>query len=105
QAILEPDAREHVRGRLERGGARPAPYQQRHGDVLERAELRQQMVELVDEPEHAVAEHAALALRQASDVLAVDLDQARRRSIEAAEQVQQRALARARSADDRHLLA
>ena len=52
-----------------RGAARlahpGAPHQQRHGHVLQRGELRQQMMELVDEADGAVAQRAALVLAQA----------------------------------------
>src|SRR5207237_9386160 len=39
-----------------------APDEERHRHVLERAELRQQVVELVDEAERRVARRAALRL-------------------------------------------
>mgnify|MGYP003694099335 CR=1 FL=1 len=63
-------------------------------------------MELVDEAERAVAHAAALGLGQRRRSAAPSTrDLARGRRVEAAQQMQQRALARARSADDRDPLA
>ena len=62
------------------------------------------MVELVDEPKRTVARGAALGFVLAAYVLAQDADLAPGRLIQAAEQVQQRALARTRGPDDRNAL-
>ena len=90
-------------------GARPAtgvPFEQhRQHHVLERGEFGQQVVELVDEAERAVAQRAARGVRQRAHLLAGDVDLARGRRVEAAEQVQQRALAGAGRAEDRDGLA
>ena len=98
-ALGEPDALEQRprpgAGRLRRF----APDVQRHGDVLERAELGQEMMELVDETERAVAHASALRLAQLRHRRAVDEHLAGAWRIEAAEQMQQRALARPRRAD------
>ena len=48
-------------------GRRHAPDPQRHGDVVERAELGQQVVELVDEAQVPVAQRALLRRRPARD--------------------------------------
>ena len=79
---------------------------ERHRHVLERGELRQQVVELVDEAEGVVAQppcaarHRATTGRWPSSVTAPGAG-----TVEAAQQVQQRALARARGADDGHRFA
>ena len=86
-------------------GHRQAADAQRHRDVVERAELRQQVVELVDEAEVAVAPLALLGRAHRREVAPAQHHAALGRRLEAAEQVQQRALARARRADDRERLA
>ncbi len=63
------------------------------------------MMELVDETERTVAQLAALAIGKVRHRLAFDLDLARARRVEPAEDVQQRALAGAGRADDRERLA
>ena len=87
-----------ARARLGGGEAADA---QRHGDVVERRELGQQMVELVDEAEMAVAPFALLGRVEGGEVAAAEIDATFGRRLEAAEQMQQRALARPRRADDR----
>src|SRR4029077_12010626 len=72
---------------------------------LERRELRQQMVELVDEAERAVAQRAALAFAECMNIAAGDQHLPAARRGDSAEDLQQRRLARARGADDRHALA
>ena len=107
--MLEPLAEAHaleqaarLGGRLRRRGA---AHEQRHRDVLERRELRQQMVELVDEAERAIAQPAAVRVAQRAHRLADDAHLAGRRLIETADELQQRRLARARRADDRDAIA
>ena len=51
-----PTGRQHVGGLAVRHLDRLAPDAQRHGDVVQRAELRQQVVELVDEAQVLVAQ-------------------------------------------------
>ena len=63
------------------------------------------MVELVDEAQVLVAQAPLLGRVDLRDVLAVQLDAAGGRRVEPAHQVQQRALARARGADDGQRLA
>src|SRR5207248_11785267 len=66
----------------------------------ERRELRQQVVELVNEPERAVARNAALGFGLLADVVTENANLAARRAIEAPEEMQKRALPRPRRADD-----
>src|SRR5437868_4157128 len=70
-----------------------APHEQRHRNVLERGKLRQQVMELIDEPERAVAQHAALLLAQPVNVPSIDQHATARRTIETAENLQQGRLA------------
>jgi hypothetical protein len=92
-------------GPLVRGRARHAPDQQGHRDVLERRELHQEMVELVHEAERLVAQPPALGVGERGHRAAENLHLAAGGRIQSAEQVEQRALARARRADDRDHLA
>ncbi len=62
-------------------------------------------MELVDEAERAIAQLAARCIRQLADLLPRDRYRARRRQIEAAQQLEQRRLTRAGSADDCDALA
>jgi hypothetical protein len=61
-------------------------------------------MKLIDEAERAIAHDAALAIGQLRQRAALDLDLARRKRVETAEQVQQRAFPRSRRADDRQRL-
>ena len=92
-------------GTRERLATRAAADQQRHRDVLQCAELGQQMVELVQEAERPVAQTGERALPHRVHPLSAQADLAGRRGIEPAEQVQQRALARTGTADDSDTLA
>ena len=78
-----------------------------HGQahVLDNVEHRHEVVELVDQPDLAAAEDGELLVGALEDVLAVQVDGARRGPVHAADHVQQRRLARARAADDGHELA
>jgi hypothetical protein len=73
--------------------------------VVQRAELGQQVVELVDEAQVLVAQAPLLRRIELRHVLAHQLHLARAGRIEPAQQVQQRALAGARGADDGQRLA
>ena len=89
---------------MPRLGERDAGNPHRHLDVLHGLELGQQVMELEDEPDVPVAklhERGVVHLRQR---LSRHHDRARAGTIEAAQQVQQRALADARRADDGHHL-
>ena len=104
-ALGQPYLRQHLACRLARLRARLAANAQRHGHVVQRAELRQQMVELVDEAEVTVAPAPLFGRIQRGEVAAHQFDLARGGRIQPAQQVQQRALARARGADDGQRLA
>ena len=84
---------------------RHAPDAQRHRDVGERAELGQEVVELIDEPQVPIAPRALLGGVHRREVAPHQGHAAAGRRLEAAEQVQQRALARPRRADDGQRLA
>ena len=101
-----PDAAPASPARLARRVHRFAPDAQRHRHVVERAELRQQVVELVDEAEVLVAPAPLLRPRPCvAKSRPISSTRPAVGCVEAAQQVQQRALARARGADDRQRLA
>ena len=105
EALGEADALEQARGALAALGGRLARDAQRHLGVLDRAELRQQVVELEHEPHVLVAERDHRLVREAAELDLVDADRARVGRVEPAQDVQQRALADARRSDDGHHLA
>jgi hypothetical protein len=100
QPFAEADALENGARALHRGVLRFTPHQQRHGDVFQRRELRQQVMELVDEAECAVAQLAARLLRQRVNVAAGDAHRPRGRAVQPAENLQQRGLARTGGTND-----
>jgi len=65
-----------------------ASNQQGHRHILERAELRQEMVELVDESDRAVTQRAALDFIERVQISAFDTNAAERRSIETPQNLQ-----------------
>ena len=77
----------------------------RRQDVFQRRELRQQVIELKDHAEVALRSRSRAGGGQVVDAMALEVDFAGVGLIERAEQVQQRALAAAAGADDRHELA
>src|SRR5579863_1303821 len=93
EALAEPDALEEPTGRLARLRHLDAAHEKGHGDVLQGGELRQEVMELVDESERAVAQLAPLLLAQAVNVASIDQHLAAGRLIEPAENLQQRGLA------------
>ena len=101
-ALGKPDLREHGPGLLARRIGRDAPDAQRHRDVVEGTEFGQQVVELVDEAEMPIAPPPLLRRAHRGEVAPHQIDAAGARRFEPAEQVQQRALARTRRADDGH---
>jgi hypothetical protein len=104
-AVLEADLFE------ERGGARlhllarQALDEPRHEDVLERVELGEQVVELEDEADGAVAESRQARTAHGGELFAVHRDGAGAHDVERADAVEQRRLAGARLADDADHLA
>ena len=95
------------RSRARSGAAarRGAGDELRHHHVLEGGEFRQQMVELVDEADADAADAGARLVVELRAVLPGDQHLARGRRLEQARDVQERRLARARLADQRHDLA
>ena len=100
QPLAEADAAQQLVGARACVRERHARDAHRHLRVLDRVELRQQMMELEDEADAVVPERDDLGVAQPRQVSAVDRDRPLIDAIEAAEQVQQRALADARRADD-----
>ena len=74
QAVPEPHLGEHCRGACFGLGLRQPPDEERHGDVLERGELGQQMMKLVDEAEVAIAQDTALGVIDGLEIVAHQLD-------------------------------
>ena len=66
EPLAEADLAQHRRRPLARLVATEAADAQRHGDVVERGEFGQQVMELVDEAEMAVAPLALLGRRRGS---------------------------------------
>ena len=85
-------------------GIRPDEAE-RHLDVLGRGQDRDQAERLEHERDRVAAHARGRVLGQARDLRPVDHDGARRRLVEAAEEVEQRGLAGARPAADREQLA
>ena len=77
----------------------------RHAGVLERGEFGEQVVELEHEADVTVAEGDERVARHRAEVRVADANRSAVDRVEPAEDVQQRALADARGADDRHHLA
>ena len=86
--------------RSRRSRAPTAGVDHRQLDVLQHAELRQQIEELKHEPDLPIPDARQLAHRGGGDLGAVELDAAFARRIEAAEDVHERGFAAARRADD-----
>ena len=98
-AIAEPDGVDERVEPLAIGAS--AADAQRQGDVLLRGQDGQQVVGLEDEADLAAAQQREVAVVEAVEARAGDLDPALGRPVEAGEDVQQRRLARARRAHDR----
>ena len=104
-AAAQADAVEHGEAAVARVAAVVAAYQQRHHDILQHAEIVQQVVELINKADAAVAKAAQRGAGQRRQRLAAQPDVAGVGAIKAAQQVQQRALARTGHADDGDALA
>ena len=107
EALPEADALEQMpRACRSACAVRLAPHQQRHRDVLERRELRQQVMELVDEAERcgcASSPRSRVATTRACPAGDAHLPASGRSSPPS--KLQQRGLARTGRADDRDALA
>ena len=100
EALRQPHLCEHRGGAGCGLGAFHAAYQQWHGNIFQRGEFRQQMMKLVYKTERVIAHLTALRLVHALHFLPEYLHAAAAGMIQSAEQMQQRALAGARRADD-----
>lgn len=100
QALTQAHPLQPARGQLSGLGAVLAANPQRHGDVVQCAELGQQVVELVDKTEVAVAPLALLGRAQGRQQLPLELHRALAGRVQAAQQMQQSAFARAGGAHD-----
>ena len=90
----------------ELAGARVLPRdREREADVLHDVEQRHEVERLEHEPGALAPQAGRGVVREAADLLALEEDLARRRLVEPAEQLEQRALARPRRAHERDELA
>ena len=92
--------RHRARRRL---GDRYAAYQQRHRNVLQGGELRQQVVKLVDEADGAITHQTPAFLVHCAEGAPLQGNLAGSRPVQTTETVHQRALARTRGPDDGNL--
>ena len=101
----EADRRQRFGGTLAPLSGRPAVEQEGVLDVLQRAEHRHEVEGLEDEAEPPAAQEGALPLAERREVGAVHEDLPRVGLVEAAEEVEQRALAAPRRSGHRDQLA
>ena len=94
KALRKPYLRQHLPRQSLRLGGPTAADQQRHRHVFQGSELRQQMMELVDETQTLIAQTAALLFVQGEQLTTVQLDLAVIRIVESAKTVQQGTLTR-----------
>src|SRR5207244_2941073 len=99
EAMTQADELEHLASDARRVLARQPADERRHGDIVQRRELREQVVELEDEADVAVAEARQRLLSHLERVLAVVEDVAGGRRIERSDDVQEGALAHAAGPD------
>ena len=103
--LAQTDLREQRLGPRPPLGGRQPSDPERHLGVLERRELRQEVVELEDEADVAVPEGDELAIGHPRDLPPLDPDRPLVDAIQPAQHVQEGALPHAGGADDRHHLA
>ena len=102
--IGEPHPCERLRGSLAALGDSDPRVEQAFGDVLQRGRVLRQEELLKDEPDTRSTQRRELAIGEARRVEARDRNHPRARALERTHHVQQRRLARARRAHDRHEL-
>jgi hypothetical protein len=111
EPVRQPDALEQLRRPPPQRAAltQPAPQgmrdHQRHQDVFKRRQLRQEVIELKDETERAVAKGVALKGGQVVDAFILQANLTLIGPVERAEQMEQRALTGAGSPDNADELA
>ena len=107
--VREPLAESEGREQLGRAAAGVlgggAADQLGNDDVLRRREIRQQMMELVDEAQRVAAQPGAAVIVEAGRFLAMDADRAFEAAFEETDRLEQGRLARARRAEQRDDLA
>ena len=94
-AIGKADGLQKVHGALAPLASSDARIDERQGDVVCRAALREQVEVLKYEADLLIARESERVVREVRDLLAVELVRSFRRAVEAAEDVQERRLARA----------
>ena len=98
--VLQTHAGQRFQGRLRRFGRWHTAYPQRHGYVVQCAELGQQMVKLVHKTEVAIAQNSLRCRCDFRQVLPHQLHAATGGCVQCAQQMQQGALARTGGSHD-----
>ncbi len=93
EAVLQPDGHQELLGGVPCLAVGPSRYEGRHHRVFQYGKLRQEVVELENEPHFTIAEDRQLRIRKPEDILPAVAHQALSRPIKGAHYVQQRALA------------
>ena len=89
-----------MRARLEPTAQWLAGVHQADGHVLDSGQSFDEVELLEDEADVTVAQRRQVGVAEACDVVAGDVDRARRRQVERADEVEQRALPGSRRSDD-----
>ena len=105
QTVLQPNTRQHGSSSSSSLWSGHATDPQRHGHVVKRAKFGQQVVELVHKTQVLVAQSPLLLCTLNPESVAQQLDLTGTGCIQAAKQVQERALARPRRPHNRQRLA
>jgi hypothetical protein len=83
----------------------PSLDQSRHTGILERGELRQEVMKLKDKPDASIPKLSLLTLRPMEHILAVEVDRPRRGTVEGPDNMEQGALPGSRGPDNGNQLA
>ena len=94
----QPERRQQRHRAFRRGLARLAGDHLRQHDILQRGELAEQMMELIDEADRVAADRGARRVGQRAGVAALDKDRAAVRLLQQSREMQQRRFAGARTA-------
>ena len=96
ETVREAEAVEESAGLIKSGGAALSGYQGRHSHILESAELREELMELENEPYIAVAEFRELAVFEREEVAPVETHLPRVGTVESSGNLQEGCFPRAR---------
>ena len=82
----------------------PALDQSRHTGILDRRELRQEMMKLEDKTDSSIPKVRLLIFRQVKHILAVEVDRSCGGAVQRPDNMEQRALSCSRGSDNRNQL-